>query len=407
MGYISRIGLDIKRFQVERKYRSNKRDANCWLFGEWFGKRCNDNSFFLANYIACHHPEIKIYWVACEDADVSLLDESIKIVGYDDDEALEIFKRAGVVIMNQGFIDFSSKGYNFFRGAVTINLWHGVAWKKIGHDKTKVKGLVHDIHSKVFDYFEKTDKYLSLSHRYTDVLSTAFHANNRSIIEAGYPRNLLFYSSDWLYSNRKSLIRRLTENEQIDKPEKAVIILYMPTFRDNPSNLRSLDTLAEDSSFLEWMENNNVFIIQKAHFVSQQRNDLQVKQISTRIKTINDIAPYEALGGADILITDYSSCFFDYLILDRPIIHYIYDYDNYKSADRGVYYEINDVACGKTALDESELKNAIIKYVENQREDADLRKQRRKQFIEFESAESCETIFNELMQAARSRRLST
>ena len=54
------------------------------------------------------------------------------------------------------------------------------------------------------------------------------------------------------------------------------------------------------------------------------------------------------LAAADMLITDYSSCFFDYLITNRPIIHYLYDYDYYVKEDRGVYYDVMDVVAGDT-----------------------------------------------------------
>ena len=398
MGYIKKFTKDIKRFRSEKRFKSNKRDVNCWLFGEWFGKRCNDNSFFFANYIACNHPEIKLFWVACENADVSLLNKSITILRYDSSENIEVFRRAGVVIMNQGYVDFSSSGYNYFRGAVTVNLWHGVAWKKIGHDKAKAHGFMHNIHTKVFDYFERAEKYISLSRRYTAVLNTAFHAESQNIIETGYPRNSLFYSSKWLDDNKTSLLDRLKRDNGIEVSDKAVIILYMPTFRDNPTDLKSLESLAEDADFLDWLEKNDIIILQKAHFVSQQRNELQTDRSCSRILEVNDIAPYEALEAADILITDYSSCFFDYLVLDRPIIHYIYDYDNYKSADRGVYYEIDDVVCGETAFNEDELRRAIIKYVKDPTADADLRNKRRGQFIEYESSDSCEILYNRLMQ---------
>ena len=173
------------------------------------------------------------------------------------------------------------------------------------------------------------------------------------------------------------------------------IILYMPTFRDNPSQMKSLEQLGEDASFLKWIEENDTIIIQKAHFVSQQRNELQSHKRTKRILTLNDLIPYEALGVADILITDYSSCFFDYLILDRPIIHFIYDYENYRTADRGVYYDKDDVVCGDAPTDFEGLKTAIIQYIESPLMDSDLREERRKQFIEYESYDACQKIFRQ------------
>lgn len=403
MGYLKKTGQDIKRFLVEEQYKSRNREPNCWIFGEWFGKRCNDNSFFLANYIAENHPQIKLYWVACSDADTSKLHKSIHIIEYDSKDATSVFKQAGVAIMNQGFIDFSSQGFNFFRGAITVNLWHGVAWKKIGHDKVKNHGIVHSLHEKIFDHFEKADKYVSLSNTYTAVLHTAFHAKDNEIINAGYPRNSLFYSSCWLQNNRKAIINYLNETVGTNVSDQTKFILYMPTFRDNPSKMKSLEQLGEDASFFKWMEENDILIIQKAHFVSQQRNEFQTNKNTKRILTLNDLIPYEALGVADVLITDYSSCFFDYLILDRPIIHFIYDYESYKTADRGIYYDKDDVICGEAPTDFESLKAAIIQYIDAPLTDSDLRVKRRKQFIEYESADACQKIFDSLYRLAESK----
>ena len=116
---------------------------------------------------------------------------------------------------------------------------------------------------------------------------------------------------------------------------------------------------------------------------------------------MNDIAPYEALGAADILITDYSSCFFDYLVLDRPIIHFIYDYENYKNIDRGIYYEKEEVICGDAVENICNLKKSIKKYVMDPEQNKDLRQKRRNQYIEYENPNSCEIIFNEIYKASR------
>jgi CDP-glycerol glycerophosphotransferase (TagB/SpsB family) len=62
----------------------------------------------------------------------------------------------------------------------------------------------------------------------------------------------------------------------------------------------------------------------------------------------------------DILITDYSSCYFDFTLLNRPIIHFVYDYDEYKNQDRGLYYDLEDVKGGYIVYEERQLVEAII-----------------------------------------------
>ena len=88
---------------VKLKNHSNKRDNSIWLFGEWFGKRCCDNCMYLANHVADAHPEISIFWASEKDADLSDLDSRVKRLVFGTEEAADIYKKAGVVFMNQDF----------------------------------------------------------------------------------------------------------------------------------------------------------------------------------------------------------------------------------------------------------------------------------------------------------------
>ena len=49
---------------VKMNSRGNRTNKNIWVFGEWFGRKCNDNCMYFANYLAEVHPEIKLIWIA-------------------------------------------------------------------------------------------------------------------------------------------------------------------------------------------------------------------------------------------------------------------------------------------------------------------------------------------------------
>lgn len=386
----------LRRYFIESRYRNNDRRYEYWLFGEWFGKRNGDNSLFLANYVSDNFPEITVYWVSRTNVKVDKLNKRIRIIEYDSIESLEVFKNVGVVFMNQGYVDFSSTGFNYFRGAITVNLWHGVAWKKIGYDASRKRGIVHQINMRLVDYFDGSTRYLSTSEKYSDVLKTAFHAREQQIIKAGYPRNSLFYSKEWIDSNRRKMIRRIQVHTNARVTDSTRIIVYMPTFRDMRKEGYSIECLQDSWEFTKWLEDEDIVIVQKAHFVNQSgtKESSSVSDSLKRVININDIESYEALGCADILITDYSSCFFDYLILDRPIIHYIFDYETYRDDDRGVYYDKEHVVCGETPQDLTSLIIAIKKYIKDPSIDNKLRKIRKNEFMEYEGPDSCKTITN-------------
>ncbi|MDD3780721.1 MAG: hypothetical protein PHX26_11810, partial [Proteiniphilum sp.] len=122
-----------KRIVFNNAFRARSifvhRDPHVWVFGEWLGIRCGDNSTEMANYVANFHSEISPFWIASKTADTSLLDSRITVLAKDSDEALEILKHAGVAFMTHDMKDFSTEGYFYLAGAFIVQLWHGVGWK--------------------------------------------------------------------------------------------------------------------------------------------------------------------------------------------------------------------------------------------------------------------------------------
>ena len=76
-----------------------------------------------------------------------------------------------------------------------------------------------------------------------------------------------------------------------------------------------------------------------------------------------DADPYVFLKMADVLITDYSSIYFDYLLLDRPIIFFAYDLEEYLSDSREMYFDYDEFTPGEKVNDYQELKSGIVKVI--------------------------------------------
>lgn len=388
----------INGLKIKKEYSSFNRDPSIWVFGEWFGERCYDNCLCLANYLAENHPEIHIFWASKKATSQSILHPRIKQLLFDDEYTLKVYKSAGVVVMNQGLGDFSSEGVDYFFGGIKVNLWHGVMWKKVGHDGSSRSNFFYNIYTKINDYIFGADYYLALSEKYADICISAFGIDPNNTIKAGYPRNAIFYNSDKIKQKKKEIIDILRNKTGKNWSYNTKIITYMPTFRDGVNDIYSCERLAFNQSFVRWLEKYNVVILQKAHFISQKRNGESHKsKQSNRIIPFNSVDPQTLLAATDLLITDYSSCFFDFLLLDRPIIHFLYDYDYYLNADRGLYYRKEDVVCGDTVMDEDKLAESIIKNLLNPANGHELRKKRRIQYMTYEKPDSCETIYRSVV----------
>ena len=383
--------------KIKRQYASKTRDPRVWLFGEWFGQRCCDNSMYLANYIAVEHPEVKLYWACTQDCDTSELNKKISKVIIGTEKALFVYSNAGVVFMNQGFVDFSNEGWNYFDGAITVNLWHGGGlWKKMGHDGSKRSDIMYKWYTRSIDHIFGARYYLATSDYFATACESAFGAKHSQIIRAGLPRNSLFYSTSKLSEARKKVLTVLRQQTGYAWDESTKIITYMPTFRDSVNNTFSFEDISNNEKLKKWLEESNSIILQKVHFVTQKRRDMSEKKSSQRIVLFNDVASQVLLAATDLLVTDYSSCFFDYLLLDRPIVHYIYDYDYYVNNDRGVYFDKSNVLCGDFAVEEKELVSIIIENADNPMKMRNLREERRKNFMKYERADSCETIYKNI-----------
>ena len=392
MSVLSSIFVSIKRIITKRYFYSAKRDKKIWLFGEWFGNNCCDNSMFLANYVCEQIPDVLVVWATKKNTDLSHLDSRAKVVYFNSEEAIQIYRKAGVVFFNQNYKDFSEEGQNYFAGAITVNLWHGAQWKKIGFDASKKKGFIHEIRIFLDKINDDAEIYIALSEPYAKCLMSAYRIKKDKLFYTGYPRNDILYLKSEIEKDRKLLID-LLKSQGYTFPDNPYFVLYMPTFRDSVDDVFDISHLDDDKQFSDWLDEKNVFVIYKSHLA--MKSDLRFEHDNNRIIHFNSMISQELLAAADMLITDYSSCFFDYLIKDAPIIHFIYDYDFYRDKDRGLYYNYEDVVCGDVAWNIADLRNAIKVNYDNRTNE--LRTLRFKKFMTYEVPDSCSSISNEIL----------
>ena len=270
-------------------------DKNVWVFGEWFGERCGDNCTYLANYVAKNLPHITVYWIAKENCNTEVLHRRIIVTIMGSSEAEKALSMAGVIFVNQGFVDVVPDGINVFANAVTVNLWHGVMWKKIGHDGDARSGLLFRAYCGILDPVQRTKYYIIPAETYGSHMSSAFGVPPKAFLRAGLPRNSVFYDEEKVAECRTRI------EERTGIPRGAIIVAYLPTFRDKDASVADLAEI-DKGGFGEYLRNNNVYILEKAHFVSQKRGvDING---SERVIRIDNIGATELLAAADVLITD-------------------------------------------------------------------------------------------------------
>ena len=167
----------------------------------------------------------------------------------------------------------------------------------------------------------------------------AFHKEN-AILEVGYPRNdfLVNHTEDDVLQIREKL--GLTEAVADEKK----LILYAPTWRDNQHDASQGYTYDVNVDFQEWQEQlgDSYIILFRAHYLVANSFDFAAYDGFVRdVSGVDDIN--ELYVVSDMLITDYSSVFFDYAILDRPILFYMYDLEHYRDEMRGFYLTLEEL----------------------------------------------------------------
>jgi CDP-glycerol glycerophosphotransferase len=241
-----------------------------------------------------------------------------------------------------------------------LQTWHGTPLKRLGRDidvgeaatfyrsgmsKTEmVKTYLKD--SSRYDYFVSANEFS------TKAFMSAFDIKEDIIIETGYPRNdILVNATDEYINNIKGKMKI---------PHNKTVILYAPTWRDDKYDTTGyLHELKVD--FNKWHKalGDKYFIIYKPHYLIYNTENLYINA-----DFVYDASQYEEINDlylvSNMLITDYSSVFFDYGILNRPVLFYMYDLDQYKNNLRGFYLDIYKDLPGPIIENEEELLSSII-----------------------------------------------
>ena len=280
-------------------------------------------------------------------------------------------------------------------GAVHINLWHGSGNKKTNYDN-KFDYLRHprSRKEKWSNYMismtnEKPQDYvIATSPMMQRIFMSAFRLKEDHVLINGYPRN------DMTIGN---MIRNVnTEKEQIvltemqkNTNEGKRILVYMPTFRASESKFFDVMDLERFNDFLK---KENLVFYTKMHPKSKVKALFEKLNYSNIVNIDADVDPYVFLKKVDLLVTDYSSIYSDYLLLNRPSVLFPFDFEEYSNDTRECYFTYEEYMPEIKTYTMLELMDAIVKVLEHD-ENEQGRQLLRKRIFEKEEGNSCEQLY--------------
>lgn len=344
-----------RRTKYARYYKHLDIEKNVILYDSYFGRGmiCNPYALFIE---LIHHEEFKNYvhvWVL-EDRignEPAMhpfnTNQNVQIVRRHSDEHLKFLASAGYIITNVSLPFYYCKK----PGQVYVNTWHGTPIKSLGYD---IPGAAVTI-SNVLRNFLSADYIISASPFLTSVYLDKYKLRGLfegKIIEEGYPRN------DRIFNTPKSDVLALLNRYDIFPNPDKKIILYAPTWKGNDyyhPQVNVNDYIHFKKKLEELIDTDEYQILLKPHQVVykelQKSGQLNDSLIPAYVDT------NELLAITDVLISDYSSIFFDFLASKKPVIFYIPDLEDYQNY-RGLYMEPEELP-GPALTSLEEIADAI------------------------------------------------
>lgn len=242
---------------------------------------------------------------------------------------------------------------------VMVQTWHGTPLKRLRNDlipNTKHATLsfkkqveANKVDAARYDYFISPSRFASQVFRSAFALDTL--GKEDILIETGYPRN------DFLFRFTESDVKKIKTKLSIPKGKK--ILLYAPTWRD--------DQYAKGQGFTYQLEINfddlkreigdEYIVLFRAHYnVAKQFDFVRHKGFVYDVSGVDDVNDLYIIS--DVLVTDYSSVFFDYANLKRPMIFFMYDLEYYEQQLRGFYFDVKELP-GPVVKTNKQLTSAI------------------------------------------------
>ncbi|MFP5112580.1 bifunctional glycosyltransferase/CDP-glycerol:glycerophosphate glycerophosphotransferase [Bacillaceae bacterium C204] len=275
-------------------------------------------------------------------------------------------------------------------GNVFLETWHGTPLKKLVFDMKDVYSAnpryKRDFYmqSRAWDYLLSPNRYSS------EIFRSAFKFDNE-MLEFGYPRNDILYSPQ-----KEEIVARVKKN--IGIPDNKKVVLYAPTWRDDdyyePGKYKFKLQL-DLQKMKETLGDDYVVALRMHYFIADDINVEGLDGFAFNLSKYDDIAELYLIS--DILITDYSSVFFDYANLKRPILFFTYDLDKYRDQLRGFYLDFENEGPGPLLRTSDAVIDAIANIDEVKKEFADRYDAFYEKFCSWHDGKSTEKVVKKVL----------
>jgi len=314
-------------------------DRKLVMFESFLGKQYSCNPRAIYEYLQTHHPEYKMYWSVDKRYTKTFEEAGIPYVARFTIPWLFKMTRARFWVSNSRLPLWIPKP----KHTTYLQTWHGTPLKKLAADMKEVHmpGTDTEKYKKNFHAESSKWDYLISPNEYsTEIFARAFNVSPSKIIETGYPRNDILYNG-----NNRDTIDALKQKMGIPLDKK--VILYAPTWRDDEfygKGKYKFDLQLDLQKMREELGQEYVILLRLHYLIAENLDLSSYEGFAYNFSNYGDISHLYLIS--DLILTDYSSVFFDYANLKRPMLFYVYDIDKYRDKLRGFYFDFEATAPG-------------------------------------------------------------
>lgn len=327
------------------RYLKQPVKENVILFETFMAKNYSDSPKYIYEYIAQNHPEYECVWAINDGAKIPYGAKTVKRFSFQYAYYLAVSK----------YLVFNVRPPLWYRKReeqVFLETWHGTPLKRLVFDQEEVTSASPKYKQQFYRQRKDWDFLVSANPFSTKTFRSCFLYEGE-MLEYGYPRNDILY-----WPNKDEIAQQLKEKLGIPKDKKT--ILYAPTWRDDQhygSGQYKFELALDLKLMKERLQDDYVVLLRTHHYISDHIDVSGLGDFVINLSSYDDISEIYLIS--DICITDYSSVFFDYANLKRPILFYTYDFDKYKNQLRGFYIDMNTEVPGPLLYTTEQVVQAI------------------------------------------------
>ena len=397
------------------RYTLTPKADNLWVFSGFNKRAYMDNTMYFYEYVLEHHPEIQAVWITLnEDVFKKLNREGKPVVKMRTAQCRHIVSKASIAVTDH----FRMSDYDAFSGLndrlKIVQLWHGVGLKTIGDLKntdvpgvqfsddilsTKTDSLLTKARKKV-KYFRHA-YYRELFEHYfmlvcpgperIDQIAKPWHIPLDRCFITGHPRNILLHTT------------KASSNP--------CEVLYAPTYRWEATKEKELVIQIADfaEQIQKMMEQNNATFTVRLHPHTWRNYSSILDQLEEqydRIHIDREKDVYQTLGKYSIVISDYSSIAYDFILLDRPVVFFNYDYEDFVTHECKLNYDYDKYSPGVKTKTWPETLDAVVMYLKRPGTDSAWRQKVRNEFYDMSMNDehNSERIVQEIQRRLKEKR---